>query len=318
MPSSKGKDFLVSVDKRLQIHNFHGRPPESIKKPPLDIVSTVFDSELKNRFKTIEDRLMFRLDTWISTCAVSDTCNEDHSGQSKKSKNRRFVKSQQSFSSRLRSKSFSRLASRSLNNLDAISPDISVDLNEQTRSGKFPLPAYSTPDLFKARENELVDVANKYGTLPRKKVKRFLFFKKKEKAIYTDDSLEKQKNESPTMRSRIKGKKKDNLSLQTGVGKYSSTGSLPIKSATPKMRPSIFDIDAFVNTEQTIEQPLHRPASRKKFNTVTVAIGKGNHYNDSFRFYSHLREVKSSTNGKMHMDQIFYHPKPAEADIGQI
>ena len=64
------KDYCKELEKRLKRHNFKALPPLIIGMKVNQTINQVFDLEFRERFKSAEYRLIFRLDVWIELNAI--------------------------------------------------------------------------------------------------------------------------------------------------------------------------------------------------------------------------------------------------------
>ena len=66
------KDFTVDLEKRLESFQFHAKNP-NVTWEKADIVNQVYDFEFQQRFTSIEDKLMFRIDIWVGLCELRNS-----------------------------------------------------------------------------------------------------------------------------------------------------------------------------------------------------------------------------------------------------
>lgn len=66
------KDSTLDLEKRLKNFQFHAKNP-NITWKNADIVNQVYDFEFQQRFTSIEDKLMFRIDIWVGLCELRNS-----------------------------------------------------------------------------------------------------------------------------------------------------------------------------------------------------------------------------------------------------
>lgn len=66
------KDSTLDLEKRLKNFQFHAKNP-NITWKNADIVNQVYDFEFQQRFTSIEDKLMFRIDMWVGLCELRNS-----------------------------------------------------------------------------------------------------------------------------------------------------------------------------------------------------------------------------------------------------
>lgn len=66
------KDSTLDLEKRLKNFQFHAKNP-IITWKNADIVNQVYDFEFQQRFTSIEDKLMFRIDIWVGLCELRNS-----------------------------------------------------------------------------------------------------------------------------------------------------------------------------------------------------------------------------------------------------
>ena len=66
------KDSTLDLEKRLKNFQFHAKNP-NITWKNADIVNQVYDFEFQQRFTSIEDKLMIRIDMWVGLCELRNS-----------------------------------------------------------------------------------------------------------------------------------------------------------------------------------------------------------------------------------------------------
>ena len=66
------KDSTLDLEQRLKNFQFHAKNP-NITWKNADIVNQVYDFEFQQRFTSIEDKLMFRIDMWVGLCELRNS-----------------------------------------------------------------------------------------------------------------------------------------------------------------------------------------------------------------------------------------------------
>ena len=181
------KDF----EKRLNNFCCKSTPPSVTKWNETDILKEVYVIEMKETFRSVEERLLHRITLWIEMSKINyrervfrRVCNKRHITP---------------LSPLNKIKAISlRRTSKSLENLDYIRKDDNTSFKNQLEkvgrknTERFLVPARSTIDLrSKKAENELLHTADKCGNTPKRRFKFFLFKRKSASQKSSIDMSEK-------------------------------------------------------------------------------------------------------------------------------
>lgn len=159
------KEFNKDFEKRLNNFCFKSTPPSISKWNETDILEKVYAIEMKKKFRSVEERLLYRTTLWIEMSKINH-----RERVFRRVCNKRYI-TPLSPLNKIKAINLKR-GSKSMENLDLIRKD------DNTRE-RFLVPARSSIDLrSKKGEDELSHTANKYGTTPKRKFK-FFFFKRK-------------------------------------------------------------------------------------------------------------------------------------------
>lgn len=172
------KEFHKDFEKRLNNFCFKSTPPTITKWHETDILEKVYAIEMKEKFRSVEERLLYRTTLWIEMSKINyrervfrRVCNKRHI-------------TPLSPLNKIKGLSLKR-TSKSMENLDFIRKDDNTGFQNlfekvsRENAGRFLVPARSAIDLRSTKdENKLLHTANKYGTTPKRKFK-FFFFKRK-------------------------------------------------------------------------------------------------------------------------------------------
>ena len=320
-------------EKRLKRHNFRSIPPEITKIEKNQIVDEVYDFEIKKRFKSVEDRLLFRIGIWIYLSNIRTTNKSDKKEYTKF--HTHTHKKPSTALGRIRAYSLGKISSKSLDNLDRpkneiIKTNIVMEekmtrkLKKEKRHKRVLSSSHSTIVLTdKAAEDAFIETSDKYSTGPKKKF-RFFLLRKKEGS---SNALNKRKNQFSLTDSEGTASSVDFDSISQ-MSSISNNINENNNINPAKVRPSIFDMDvlkkSLENLNETEFDPIkeyeYDPENKKsncnfrnKFHTVS---GQSH---DSLLAGIWKDSIKRrGTKSKLDMSgPIFYNP-PNEAFIGQI
>ena len=327
------RDFCRDFEKRLKRHNFKSIPPEITQMEKNQIVNEVYDFEIKKRFKSVEDRLLFRIGTWIDLSNIRTTNKRDKKEYTKFHTHKH--KRPSTALGRIRAYSMGKISSKSLEKLDSPKNEIiktNIVIEEKmTRKPKKEKghkrvlsPSHSTIDLTDtAVEDAFIETSDKYGTGPKKKF-RFLLLRKKEGS---SNALNKSKNRFSLTDSEGTASSVDFDSISQ-MSSISNNINENNNINPTKVRLSIFDMDVLKKSLENLNETEFDPITeyeydpenkksncnfRNKFHTVS---GQSH---DSLLAGIRKDSIKRrGTKSKLDMSgPIFYNP-PNEAFIGQI
>ena len=111
------KDFCRDFEKRLKRHNFRSIPPEITQMKKNQIVNEVYDFEIKKKFKSVEDRLLFRIGIWIDLSKNRTTNKSDKKEYTKFHSHKH--KRPSTALGRIRAYSLGKMSTKSLEKLDS-------------------------------------------------------------------------------------------------------------------------------------------------------------------------------------------------------
>ena len=270
------KDYCKELEKRLKRHNFKALTPLTIGMKVNQTINQVFDLEFKERFKSAEYRLIFRLDVWIGLNAVETTNKSDRKKDTKSHTQKQ--KRPLSAIGKLRGYSLGNIFSKSLDNLDSLTnevPEIKTNYDEnmnrkvKSDKGKDRVPSYpyvSTGLSNKTVAEEFLGSSNKYDVRPKRKSKFFLFRRKggslntpiKQKNRHSYSESEYQSVNHPVWRECIPENKSTNDISQQNFHTVSFQKQTSLFSVTPRdslrqrgARPTLPDPVTYTPTEET-------------------------------------------------------------------
>ena len=217
------KSYCKELEKRLKRHNFKAFPPLIIGMKVNQTMNQVFDLEFRERFKSAEYRLIFRLDVWIELNAI-ETNKTDRKKDTKShtQKQKRRISTIGKFGGY----SLGTIFSKSLDNLDSLTnevievkPNYDETMNRKVKldKGKDRVPSY--PGLSnKTVTEEFLRSSDKCDARPKRKSKFFLFRRKggslntpiKQKNRYSYSEYEYQSVSHPVWRECIPEKQSTN------------------------------------------------------------------------------------------------------------
>ena len=178
------KDLWKEFDKRLKIHKFEARIPSGTVSEKTDIIKLICEHEYRQKFRSADDRMLYRIDLWGKVNNVRQNGIEFISQLSQKKRSKQGV----STLTKLRAYSL-KLASRSVDGLDNIHDKENFSQNNHkimVSQGQFSTANqlfYRGDELgSKTASEEVINTSDKYGTTPKRRFKFFLF-RKKEKSL---------------------------------------------------------------------------------------------------------------------------------------
>ena len=265
------RDYCKELEKRLKRHNFKALPPLIIGMKVNQTINQVFDLEFRERFKSAEYRLIFRLDVWIELNAI-ETNKTDRTKDSKSHTQKQ--KRPSSTIGKFRGYSLGNIFSKSLDNLDSLTNDVmeiktnyDENMNRKVKldKGKDRVPSY--PGLSnKTVTEEFLRSSDKCDARPKRKSKFFIFRRKggslntpiKQKNRYSYSENEYQSVSHPVWRECIPEKQSTNdisqqnfhtISFQKQTSLFSVTrrDSLRQRGARPTLSGPI----TYAPTEET-------------------------------------------------------------------
>lgn len=178
------KDLWKEFDKRLKIHEFKARIPSNTVSEKTDIVKLIYEHEYGQKFRSADDRMLYRIDLWGKVNNFRQNGNEYISQLSQNKRNKQSV----STLTKLRAYSL-KFASRSVDGLDNIH-DKKVFSQNNYRMIVNQGQLSTANQLFyrgdeldsKTASDEVINTSDKYGTTPKRRFK-FVLFRKKEKSL---------------------------------------------------------------------------------------------------------------------------------------
>lgn len=334
MPATTKKDFNKDFERRLKNFKFRATKPKITEWERTNIVNDVYDIEMQQRFKSLEERLMFRMEVWIDVCRI-ETIRDGvlTSGAGKFHSAKRFRK-QDGKLTKVRSFSLGKFSAKSVDDVRDIKNTPQEENQHEQKDLPGPLkkkvskeralnmsPAYSTSDLLERRHREpeqvFNDVTTKYATAPKRKFRFFLFGGSKK------DTIKKEKNK------RKENSKEDNTDNKNGAennnlsGNHRVTGTRPSLFDMESLRGSVSEITKLSVNANGYEEHEYDPSQKIKkgsgarYHTVAgipsqETLFKSPH-NDSFRTKKHQVHTPAALQGP-----LFYNPQRREAELGQI
>ena len=328
------RDLCRDFEKRLKRHNFRSIPPEITQREKNQIVNEVYNFEIKKKFKSVEDRLLFRIGIWIDLSNIRTTNKSDKKEYTKFHTHKH--KRPSTALGRIRAYSLGKMSSKSLEKLDSpkneiIKTNIVIEekmmkkLKKETGHKRVLSPSHSTIDLTeKTAEDTFIETSDKYGTRPKNKFRFFLLRKKGESL----NALNKRKNRFSLTDSEGTASSVDFDSISQTSSISNSIINENNNINRTKVRPSIFDMDilkeSLENLNETEFDPIteyeYDPENKKssynfcdKFHTVY-----GQNHDSLFAGIRKDSIKQRGTKSKLDMSgPIFYNP-PKETFIGQI
>ena len=328
------KDFCRDFEKRLKRHNFRSIPPDITQMKKNQIVNEVYDFEIKKKFKSVEDRLLFRIGIWIDLSKNRTTNKSDKKEYTKFHSHKH--KRPSTALGRIRAYSLGKMSTKSLEKLDSpkneiIETNIVIEekmtrkLKKEKVHKRVLSPSHSTIDLTdKTAEDAFIEASDKHDTRPKKKFRFFLFSKKGESL----DALNKLKNQFSLTETEgtVSPVDLDSISQISSISNSIINENNNINPT--KVRPSIFDMDILKKSLENSNETEFDPVTEYEYDPEN----KKSNYNFRNKFYtvsgqSHeslfagIRKdsiKKRGTKSKLDMSgPIFYNP-PKETFIGQI
>ena len=270
------KDYYKELEKRLKRHNFKALPPLITGMKVNQTINHVFDLEFKERFKSAEYRLIFRLDVWIELNAIETTNKSDRKKDTKSHTQKQ--KRPSSTIGKFRGYSLGNIFSKSLDNLDSLTNEVveiknnyDENMNRKVKSDKgkdrFPSYPYVSTELSnKTGAEEFLGSSNKYDARPKRKSKFFLFRRKggslntpiKQKNRYSYTENEYHLVSHPAWRECIPENKSTNDISQQNFHTVSFQKQTSLFSITPRdslrqrgARPTLCGPVTYTPTEET-------------------------------------------------------------------
>ena len=328
------RDLCRDFEKRLKRHNFRSIPPEIMQKEKNQIVNEVYNFEIKKKFKSVEDRLLFRIGIWIDLSNIRTTNKSDKKEYTKFHTHKH--KRPSTALGRIRAYSLGKMSSKSLEKLDSpkneiIKTNIVIEekmmkkLKKETGHKRVLSPSHSTIDLTeKTAEDTFIETSDKYGTRPKNKFRFFLLRKKGESL----NALNKRKNLFSLTDSEGTASSVDFDSISQTSSISNSIINENNNINRTKVRPSIFDMDILKESLENLNETEFDPITEYEYDPEN----KKTNYNfcDKFHIvygqnhdslFAGIRKdsiKQRGTKSKLDMSgPIFYNP-PKETFIGQI
>ena len=269
------KDYCKELEKRLKRHNFKALPPLIIGMKVNQTINQVFDIEFRERFKSAEYRLIFRLDVWIELNAI-ETNKTDRTKDSKSHTQKQ--KRPSSTIGKFRGYSLGNIFSKSLDNLDSLTnevievkPNYDENMNRKVKldKGKDRVPSYSyvsTGLSNKTVTEKFLGSSDKYDARPKRKSKFFIFRRKggslntpiKQNNRYSYSENEYRSVSHPVWKECIPEKQSTNDISQQNFHTVSFQKQTSLFSVTPRdslrqrgARPTLSGPITYAPTEET-------------------------------------------------------------------
>ena len=229
MPSKKSihqKDFSKIIDKRLRNYKFRSSKPQVNEWKGSKVVNSVYDIEMQQKFRNVEERLTYRMEVWIDVCRIEVVKNGvTTNGAGKFHSAKRFKKNHKNVVTRVRSFSLGKTSSKSVDNLTF---PIKIENSTERVYGNTMSAAYSANDIMDRKASDLVEYD--IDRTPKKRFHIFNFLKKNKNL--------KNITEKKDSKYKSKNKRKRNDSDTSSIG----TNNNPVY--TQRIRPSLFNMQS--------------------------------------------------------------------------
>ena len=327
------RDLCRDFEKRLKRHNFRSIPPEITKMEKNQIVDEVYDFEIKKKFKSLEDRMLFKIGIWIYLSNIGTTNKSDKKEYTKFHTHKH--KKPSTVLGRIRAYSLGKISSKSLENLDRpkneiIKTNIVMEekmtrkLKKEKRHKRVLSPSHSTIDLTdKGAEDAFTETSDTCGTGPKNKF-RFFLLRKKEGS---SNALNKRKNQFSLTDSEGTASSVDfdSISQMSSISNMINENN----NINPtKVRPSIFDLDILKKSLENLNETEFDPITGYEYDPEN----KKSNYNFHNKFHTVSGQSHDSLLARIRKDSIkqrgtksridtsgpIFYNSPKETFIGQI
>ena len=300
------RDLATEIDRRLANMKYSSALKISEWRP-INIVDLVYDNEMHQKHKNVEDRLISRVDYWINISRV-ETKNEFLVNDGKTYTAKRFKRFRKFHT-------FAGVITKSFESWHE-STKKEEKLIEQSAEPS----AFSTNN-FPQNKSSLTEHSSTIFATHKTKNSRF-FFLKKSVNFFTGEGKE---NKSSNIEIQEPSEQAVNNPPDNEIAIQPNKRSG--RSSNSHTRPSIFEIESFKNIRNKSQssaminlagsdcEPDPQSISDSKFNAVPILIPNNLTLDNSF--YSHGKIYNSIVERKK-TRQMFYNPIHHQAEIGEV